>query len=532
MDKKFCSFSRRLSRRYLVISVLTTTIIAVLIIAVSASVLKHFITSYFESHLHLSSEMIESQLSIYGRDIDVDAFYKGMRTIDGEINEYNPLRYMSVFETDSTKFWAYCVVFDSKGTYIYHPKKQIIFKGNFFEDTRQISESLFSKIADSMSSGLPGRRPIMINGVLYYIFHDNVENTDWTNAIIMSMDALKYPSGTIILIFLVIILIGQVISYWVSRITIHHSTRPLKHLAKSADEVALGNFQAPLPELKYNDEISHLRDSFGNMQKSLTQYIDRLKVTTAENAAIENELSIARDIQLSMVPTVFPDRNDVDVYGSMTTAKAVGGDLYDFFVRDNQLFFCIGDVSGKGVPAALLMMETKSLFRAYAKSKSMPDRIVSEMNYDLSENNEDCMFVTFFVGILDLASGLLRYCNAGHEIPLLIHKEVRLLPLRPITPIGIDADTPYQTQTFVLEPQTSILLFTDGLNEAMDADNKEFGRERIIKEMSHYIQTGQQSSKALIERLTQAVHDFVGDTEQSDDLTMLAVKFRGDTMAT
>ena len=385
MDKKFCSFSRRLSRRYLIISVLTTTIIAVLIIAVFASALKHSITGYFESHLHLSSEMIESQLSVYGPDIDIDALYESIRTIDGEINEYNPLRYTSVFETDSTKFWAYCVIFDSKGTYIYHSDKQRIFKGNFFDDTRQISESLFSKITDSMSSGLSRRRSVMINGVLYYIFYDHVENTDWTNAIIMSMDALKYTSRTILLTFLIIIMIGQVISYWVSRITIHRSTRPLQHLAKSADEVALGNFQAPLPELKYNDEISHLRDSFGNMQQSLTLYIDQLKVTTAENAAIENELNIARDIQLSMIPKMPPklggDRglNEVDLWATMTMAKAVGGDLYDFFVRDNQLFFCIGDVSGKGIPAALLMMETKSLFRAYAKGESMPDRIVSEI---------------------------------------------------------------------------------------------------------------------------------------------------------
>ena len=521
-----------MSRRYLVISALTTTIIALLILVVFASALKHSITGYFESHLHLSSEMIESLRDAYGNDIDIDVFYEGMRTIDGEINEYNPLRYTSVFETDSTKFWAYCVVFDSKGTYIYHPKKHNIHNGNFFDDTRQISESLYSQIADILSSGKIGSRQIMINGVLYYIFYDHVEDTDWTNAIIMSMDALRYTSRTIVLIILIIILIGQVVAYWISRITIHHSTRPLEHLAKSADEVALGNFQAPLPELKYNDEISHLRDSFGNMQKSLTLYIDRLKATTAENAAIENELSIARDIQLSIVPTVFPDRSDADVYGSMTMAKSVGGDLYDFFVRDNQLFFCIGDVSGKGIPAALLMMETKSLFRAYAKGESMPDRIVSEINHDLSENNEDCLFVTFFVGILDLTSGLLRYCNAGHEIPFLINKEVRLLPIHPIIPIGIDADTPYQTQTFILEPNTTILLFTDGLNEAMDADNKEFGRERIQEEMSRSIQAGQLSSKALIERLTLAVHDFVGGTEQSDDLTMLAVKFCGDTKTT
>jgi serine phosphatase RsbU (regulator of sigma subunit) len=140
-----------------------------------------------------------------------------------------------------------------------------------------------------------------------------------------------------------------------------------------------------------------------------------LEETTAAKERIESELRIARDIQLSMVPTDFPDRSDIDVYGSMTMAKAVGGDLYDIFVSDDQLYFCIGDVSGKGIPAALLMMETKSLFRAYAKGESMPDRIVSAMNRDLSENNDDCLFVTFFCSILDLSSGLLRYCNAGHD---------------------------------------------------------------------------------------------------------------------
>ena len=516
-----------MSRRYLVISVITTTVIGLLIVVISANVLIHFITGYFQSHLHLASQLIQSQIRVNGPEVDSETFYKGMRIIDGEINEHNPLRYASVFKSDSTKFSAYCVVFDSKGNYIYHPEKQRILQGNYYDDTRQLSDSFFSKIAASITSGQIGRKPIMINGDLYYIFYDKVENTDWTNAIIMTMYALKYPSGFIVLIFLAVIMLGQVVTYWVSRVTIHRSTKPLRHLAKSADEVALGNFQASLPELKYNDEISLLRDSFANMQQSLTQYIERLKATTARNASIENELSIARNIQLSMVPTDFPDREDIDVYGAMATAKAVGGDLYDIFVRDNQLYFCIGDVSGKGIPAALLMMETKSLFRAYAKGESTPERIVSDMNRDLSENNDDCLFVTLFVGILDLTSGQLRYCNAGHEIPFLINQEVRMLPSRPIMPIGIDGDTPYQTQTFVLEPHTTILLFTDGLNEAMNADNKEFGRERILEEAIRSIQAGQLSSKALIDRLTRAVHDFVGDTEQSDDLTMLAVKFCG-----
>ena len=241
---------------------------------------------------------------------------------------------------------------------------------------------------------------------------------------------------------------------------------------------------------------------------------------------MESELSIARDIQLSMVPTVFPQQDHIGIYASMTPAKAVGGDLYDFFVRDGQLFFCIGDVSGKGVPAALFMTETKSLFRAYSSTDGTPDSIVRHMNKDLSLDNKECMFVTFFVGILDLKSGVLRYCNAGHEAPIIIHKTAEPLSVNQILPIGLMEDTDYVTETVVIEPQTTILLFTDGLDEAMDADNLQFGEKRIFNELNDAIQSGELSPKAVIERMTQAVHNYVGDTEQSDDLTMLCLRFK------
>ena len=259
--------------------------------------------------------------------------------------------------------------------------------------------------------------------------------------------------------------------------------------------------------------------------RKLKQAYDQLEEVTTQKERIESELRIARTIQLSMVPSVFPIRPDIDIYGCMTPAKTVGGDLYDFFVRDNQLFFCIGDVSGKGVPAALLMTVTKSLFRAFSSNESMPDKIVSRMNDNLSENNKERMFVTLFVGILDLTSGLLRYCNGGHEAPVIIDKEAHLLPINHIFPVGAVPATPYKMQETVIEPQTTILLYTDGLNEALNADKEKFGKERILNETNRAIQAGQLSPKALIEQLTLSVHQFVGDTEQSDDLTMLAINY-------
>lgn len=261
--------------------------------------------------------------------------------------------------------------------------------------------------------------------------------------------------------------------------------------------------------------------------RQLKQAYDRLEEVTIQKERIESELRIAHDIQMKMVPNVFPTRPDIDIYASMTPAKEMCGDLYDFFVRNDQLYFCIGDVSGKGVPAALFMTVTKNLFRAYASDESAPDHIVSQMNHNLTEDNKSHMFVTLFVGILDLTSGLLRYCNAGHEDPIIVNRETRLLPINHIFPVGAVADTPYQMQTIVIEPQTTILLYTDGVTEAMTADKKMFGRQQILDEINRAIQTGQVAPKALIERMTAAVQTFVGDTEQSDDLTMLAINYLG-----
>ena len=261
--------------------------------------------------------------------------------------------------------------------------------------------------------------------------------------------------------------------------------------------------------------------------RQLKQAYDRLEEVTIQKERIESELRIAHDIQMKMVPNVFPTRPDIDIYASMIPAKEMCGDLYDFFVRNDQLYFCIGDVTGKGVPAALFMTVTKNLFRAYASNESTPDYIVSQMNHNLTEDNKSHMFVTLFVGILDLTSGLLRYCNAGHEDPIIVNRETRLLPINRIFPVGAVAGTPYQTQAIVMEPQTTIFLYTDGVTEAMTADKKMFGREQILDEINRTIQTGQVAPKALIERMTAAVQAFVGDTEQSDDLTMLAINYLG-----
>lgn len=257
--------------------------------------------------------------------------------------------------------------------------------------------------------------------------------------------------------------------------------------------------------------------------RALREAYDQLEEVTIQKERIESELRIAHQIQMSTVPTDFHLHPALNIYGSMTPAKIVGGDLYDFFVRDGQLFFCIGDVSGKGVSAAMFMMMTTSLFRTCSSMESRPDGILSLINKNLCENNRKNMFVTLLVGVLDLASGLLRYSSAGHENPIIIGSEATFLPLARVFPAGIIDTTVYQTQEIVMEPQTTLLLYTDGLTEARNANRELLGRQRILAEANRAIQAARTEPQEVIDRMVHAVSEFTGDTEQSDDLTLLAI---------
>jgi sigma-B regulation protein RsbU (phosphoserine phosphatase) len=253
-----------------------------------------------------------------------------------------------------------------------------------------------------------------------------------------------------------------------------------------------------------------------------------LKTTTAQKASIDSDLRIANGIQMGMLPKTFPtrdDRDDVQLYASLTPAKEVGGDLFDFYFRDERLFFCIGDVSGKGVPASLFMAVTRSAFRTVSSHETMPDRIVTIMNKTIADMNKNNMFVTLFVGVLDLSTGLLHYCNAGHDAPLLIGEGVGELPCDANIPVGFRPMWRYTLQEMQLDTDTTIFLFTDGLTEAMNADREQFQMERVSDVAMRTLSHGQLTPRQLISRMTEAVHQFVGEAEQSDDLTMMAIQY-------
>ncbi len=254
--------------------------------------------------------------------------------------------------------------------------------------------------------------------------------------------------------------------------------------------------------------------------------IYKLRDANAEKERIDSELMIAKNIQMNMLPKTyppFPDRNDLDIYGSLVPAKMVGGDLYDFFIRDEKLYFCIGDVSGKSVPAALVMAVTHSLFLSISSHESNPARIMQSINESLCHSNESNMFVTFFIGVLDLPTGIMRYCNAGHNPPLIVKGDsVEFLPAKANLPMGVIDDKDYLLQQETVEPETMIVLYTDGLTEAKNMKRKQFGVERTFKDVK---ECHDATAKQLIESITKKVNAFVGEAEPSDDLTLLAIRY-------
>ena len=250
----------------------------------------------------------------------------------------------------------------------------------------------------------------------------------------------------------------------------------------------------------------------------------RLEAVNAEKERIGSELRIASNIQSGMLPKTFPPYPDLDeltLYGSLTSAKEVGGDLYDFYVRDNKSFFCIGDVSGKGVPASLVMAVTRSLFRSVSSRIDDPSEIMTQINNAMSEMNENSLFVTLFIGVLDLSDGHLTYSNAGHCTPVLLGGEATPIIMDANIPVGIMADWHFTCQETTLKPGQTLFLYTDGLTEAENALHQQFGEERMMDILAQ----NNISPRPLIEKILEHVHSFVGYAEQSDDLTMLAIQF-------
>lgn len=452
-----------------------------------------------------------------------DGTMYGVVTADIALDEFRRL-------VESTKPYnnSYPFMLSRNGYYLSHRNKERILNETVFSATKEMTDTMVTHLGRQMMSGEKGVQELNNDDTLSYVFYAPIGRTDWSVASVVPHDEVFGELDSMIQSAVWVAIFGFAALFGFAVLVIRRVAAPLPLFSKSAQLIASGNFEVALPAISSRDELGELHDSFQFMQDSLKNYVIELKAATIEKQQIESELQIARTIQMGMVPKIFPpfpDRDDIDLYAVLHPAREVGGDLYDFFISNDKLYFVIGDVSGKGVPASLLMAVTRSLFRSVTAYTTNVKDIVENMNHSLSETNEANMFITLFVGILDLHSGHIDYCNAGHNPPVILAKDKQPLYMKTVVniPIGIFDDYEYQSATYELREGDSIFLYTDGVTEAQNKQYEQYGEQALLDKLNI---SGKQTSKQTVISVVEAVVEFAQGEEPYDDITMLSIKYK------
>jgi sigma-B regulation protein RsbU (phosphoserine phosphatase) len=422
---------------------------------------------------------------------------------------------------------SYSFMLSRHGYYLSNVDHSKIMNETVFITAFQTGSKDFEKAGHDMIAGKSGMVKFKQNKKTFYAFYTNIPNVSWSICAVTPdsyiLGDLRNITNRIIILFIIGLLLVNVLTYKV----IAWMTKPIAGFSKSAGEIADGNFNTILPVVKTEDELMTLHNSIDHMRHSLQTYIDELQVTTANKERMEKELSIAHDIQMGMLPKIFPpfpERKDVDLYAILKPAKEVGGDLYDFFVREQKLYFAVGDVSGKGVPASLIMAITSSLFRTLTQIDTEPANIIKAMNAPLCENNPSNMFVTMIIGVLDLNSGYLRVCNAGHNPMILSNKDgVHYLNLKKNLPVGLMGEFDYKADSLTINPGDKLILYTDGVTEAESETKELFGEERLLQLVE---QNKQCNVRDIINVVMDGIAGHVKHAVQSDDITVMDIQYK------
>ncbi|MEL7586400.1 MAG: PP2C family protein-serine/threonine phosphatase [Prolixibacteraceae bacterium] len=326
-----------------------------------------------------------------------------------------------------------------------------------------------------------------------------------------------------------------VVAFVIVGISVNFISKPLKNLVGFTNEMVNNDFHLAEQSLRqlhqlsssFTNEVAQLSEAFLTMQFSLTQYIVDLRNSTAARESMEGQLRIARSIQMSMIPKGqqnLTERPEFDVCGTMVPAKEVGGDLYNYFmIDDRHLGFTVGDVSDKGIPAALFMAVTTTLIKAVARSGKSPAEVLSQVNNELCRDNEQCMFVTLFFGILDITNGKVCYANAGHNPFILVRNDqVEYRKLSSGMVLAAFEDYVFVDEELQLDPNDTIFMYTDGVTEAMNRSRELFGEKRLLESV---VKSSQAGLNVMMEQTIADVAAFVNGNEQSDDITIFALRY-------
>ena len=413
------------------------------------------------------------------------------------------------------------------GRYIVHENRSMIAHHTFLDEVCDDEDDDYEEACINALSGKDSTLIMKYNGERQLMTYTSVPRLGWALAIHKPFRYLYEDLFWGVIVTFVIMGLGLMLMVPIIRYVVHRMTKNISEYAKAAENIARGDFDTPVIHTHTNDEIQQLGDSLDNMRISLNDYMQRLEITTAERKTIENELLIANRIQMSMLPHIFPTPPAspyVGVYAYLQPAKSVGGDLYDFILNDNKFHFIVGDVSGKGVPASLIMAITSSLFRALLRSTNSTHEVVQRINNAISQNNERNMFVTLIVGELDLDTGRLEFCNAGHNPMLrLSNGEPSIVEMEKNLPVGLMYDWQFKSNEITLAPNERLLLYTDGVVEAENIKKELYGIERLCETMK---QSEQVSSRGLVTHIKEDIELFTNGAEQSDDITIMSVRYK------
>jgi sigma-B regulation protein RsbU (phosphoserine phosphatase) len=426
---------------------------------------------------------------------------------------------------------GYSFLISRKGVILAHPRKEMIMSETIFSIAASHNNPLLHDIGEKMVRGESGFTPYTdTNGTKSWMYYAPVTATGWTLAVVFPEAELFAEVRSLTLTVIGMGAVGLLLLAGGVALIARSITKPLHQLAAATEAVAAGNFDLELPPSRSQDEVGKLTKAFSAMNSALKQYITNLTETTAAKERIQSELKLATDIQASLLPRIFPpfpDRADIELYALMEPAKEVGGDFYDFFfLDDHRICLVIGDVSDKGVPAALYMMVAKTLLKSEALRDASPAEILERVNSILALDNESSMFVTVFCAILDTDNGALSCANAGHLPPVFLKPGEAAVYHRfnPGFVLGPMPGISYQTEQLTLQPGDLFLLYTDGVNEAVDPDKNEFGEQRLLDCVN---KTGAGQPEAIIHAIRTEVLQFANGAPQSDDITMLAIRYLG-----
>lgn len=421
---------------------------------------------------------------------------------------------------------SYSFIITKQGQYVAHVNRKLILKENIFNDAKDTGDKDLEEVGKKMIANETGAVRSKINGHRMLLCYAPMKSTGWSVCTAMPYRSVMKNLGSATFTVITMLIIGLVLLSVCIQILVKRLSKPLKELTNASYLIARGNFDVKLPRVKTRDDIRKLHDAFAFMQESLAKYMKEVESTASAKERIKSELEIARAIQMELVPkkfSPFDDNSELELYAVLIPAKEVGGDFYDFFIRDGKLVFAIGDVSGKGVPASLVMAITRTLFRTSSNKDDSPAIILSKLNNAIAENNEANMFVTFYAGILDLNTGELTFCNAGHNAPLIIDKDINTFfqKVDCNLPLGIVPDFEYTNQTITLPKGCAMLLYTDGLTEAENIGKELFGDQRARDTAEACAKL---PAKDIIGKMNESLTSFVGEAEQSDDLTMMCFR--------